>query len=126
MVKAHRGAAFADFDGSGRIGIIVSALGEKAELWKNTAEALGNWVEFRLEGTRSNRDAIGSVIRVDKQWNQMTSAVGYALSSLCPVHFGRGSAAELNDVEIQWPSGRTQRLNEVLLNQLVNVKEPDN
>ena len=124
-VKAHRGAAFADFDGDGRIGIVVSSLGEKAELWKNTSPVLGNWVEFRLQGTRSNRDAIGAIIRIDKQWNQMSSAVSYASSSLGPVHFGVGSANELNDVEIQWPSGRKQHLNKVLTNQVVDVKEPE-
>jgi hypothetical protein len=125
-VKAHRGAAFADFDGNGRIGIVVSALGEKAELWQNSTQTLGNWVEFRLLGLRSNRDAIGAIIRVDKQWNQMTSAVSYASSSLGPVHFGVGSATELNDVEIQWPSGRKQRLDKVPINQIINVKEPGN
>jgi enediyne biosynthesis protein E4 len=123
--KAHRGAAFADFNGDGRMDVVVSALGGPAELWENTTPNPGNWVEFRLHGTRSNRDGIGARIRVGKQWNDMTSAVSYASASLIPVHFGIGTARELNDVEIRWPSGRTQRLSHVSVNHVVDVTEPD-
>jgi hypothetical protein len=122
--KAHRGAAFGDFDGDGRLDIVVSALGDSAELWQNTTSAAGNWIAFRLRGTKSNRDGLGARIRVRKQWNQMTSAVSYSSSSLIPVHFGLGSQQEANDVEISWPSGRVQRLNHLRANQIVDVTEP--
>jgi hypothetical protein len=124
-IKAHRGAAFGDFDGSGLVSIVVSALGEKAELWKNITQPAGNWIGFRLQGTRSNRDGIGATIRIDKQWNEMSSAVSYASSSLGPVHFGVGAATELNDIEIQWPSGQKQRLSHVAVNRVIDVKEPE-
>ena len=88
--QAHRGAAFGDFNGDGRIDVVVSALGEPAELWENRTANAGNWIAFRLTGTKSNRDGIGARIRVGKQWNEMTSAAGYASSSLSAVHFGRG------------------------------------
>ncbi len=125
-VKAHRGAAFGDFDGSGLMDVVVSALGEKAELWRNTSTNSGNWIEFRLQGTRSNRDGIGTTIRVGNQWNSMTSSVSYASSSLGPVHFGVGAATELNDIEIRWPSGKVQRLNHVKANEILDVREPLN
>jgi len=124
-VKAHRGAAFGDFNRDGRLDVIVSALGSPAELWQNTTPEAGNWIEFRLTGTKSNRDGIGARIRVGKQWNQMTSAVSYASASLIPVHFGVGNARELNDVEIRWPSGRIQKLNHLQVNRIIDVKEPD-
>jgi hypothetical protein len=124
-LKAHRGAAFGDFDGDGRIDVVVSALGDSAELWKNNTSGAGNWVAFRLKGTRSNRDGLGTTIRVGRQWNQMTSAVSYASASLIPVHFGLGDAKSVGDVELRWPSGRVQRLTQVPLNQIVNVTEPD-
>lgn len=122
--KAHRGAAFGDFDGDGRLDLIVSALGEPAEFWQNTTPNAGNWIAFRLIGTTSNRDGIGARIRVGKQWNEMTSAVSYASASLIPVHFGIGSETEVNDVEIRWPSGRVQRLNHLAANRVVAVTEP--
>ncbi len=123
-VKAHRGAAFGDFNGSGLIDVVVSALGEKAELWRNTTSHPGNWIEFRLHGTRSNRDGIGASIRFNGQWNSMTSSISYASSSLVPVHFGVGSVNELNGIEIHWPSGRQQRLNHIAVNQILDVSEP--
>jgi hypothetical protein len=124
-VKAHRGAAFGDFNADGRMDVVVSALGEPAELWENTTASPGNWVAFKLTGTKSNRDGLGARIRAGKQWNEMTSAVSYASSSLIPVHFGLGEAKSLDDVEIRWPSGRVQRLNHVPINRVFAVKEPE-
>ena len=123
--QAHRGAAFGDFDGDGRMDIVVSALGSPAELWRNLTDSQANWIAFRLKGTRSNRDGIGAVIRVGKQWNQMTSSVSYASASLIPVHFGLGGLTEVNDAEIQWPSGRRQRLSHLPINRTIDVTEPD-
>ena len=122
-VKAHRGAAFGDFNGDGRMDIVVSALGEPAEIWENTTAATGNWIAFRLVGNKSNRDGIGTRIRVGKQWNEMTSAVSYASASLIPVHFGVGKAQKVDDVEIRWPSGRIQRLSGLGVNRVIDVKE---
>src|SRR5205814_7251049 len=124
-VKAHRGAAFGDFNGDGRMDVVVSALGEPAELWENTTASAGNWVAFKLTGTKSNRDGIGARIRVGKQVNEMTCAVSYASASLIPVHFGVGEAKVLDDVEIRWPSGRVQHLKNVPVNRVTEVKEPD-
>ena len=124
-VRAHRGAAFGDFEGNGLMSVAVSALGDKAELWRNTTSHAGNWIEFRLHGRRSNRDGLGATIRVDKQWNLMTSAVSYASSSLGPVHFGVGAATQLNDIEIRWPSGIRQRLSGITVNQILDVQEPE-
>jgi len=122
-VKAHRGAAFGDFNGDGRLDVVVSALGEPAELWENTTANAGNWIAFKLTGTKSNRDGLCARIRVGKQWNEMTSAMSYASSSLIPVHFGVGKAATVDDVEIRWPSGRVQRLNHLGVNRVVDVTE---
>lgn len=122
--KAHRGAAFADLNGDGRVDVVVSALGELAEFWENTTGGVGNWIEFRLSGVRSNRDGIGARIHLGNQWNEMTSSVGYASASLVPVHFGVGNAKQIEGVEIRWPSGTVQKLGRFSVNQVMDVQEP--
>ena len=68
LVKAHRGAAFADFDGDGRIDAVVSSLGAPAELWHNVSPEPRHWIVLRLRGTKSNRDGIGAKIRIGNQY----------------------------------------------------------
>ena len=126
--RAHRGAAFADFNNDGKIDVVVSALGEPAELWENISPKPNHWITLRLEGAESNRDGIGARIEVKtpygSQYNHMTSAVGYASSSLDGVHFGLGEAEILSEIVIQWPSGIVQVLKDVLPDQILKVREP--
>lgn len=119
----HRGAAFADFNNDGKIDVAVSLIGGHAELWENVSPGDNTWLDIKLTGTQSNRDGIGARIRIGKQSNHMTSAVGYASSSHAPVHFGTGKAKQV-DVEIIWPSGRQQTLRGVQTNQILRVTEP--
>jgi hypothetical protein len=120
----HRGAAFADFNNDGKIDVVVSLIGGRAELWENDSPAANTWIDVKLTGTRSNRDGIGAIIQIAKQRNQMTSNAGYASSSLVPVHFGTGSARQV-DIEILWPSGVRQTLRNVVTNQVLAVREPE-
>ncbi|TAM79247.1 MAG: CRTAC1 family protein [Acidobacteria bacterium] len=122
--RAHRGAAFADFNSDGRIDAIVTSLGEAPELWENVTPGENSWLIFKLEGTRSNRDGIGAEIRVDGQFNHMTSAMSYASSSHFGVHFGTGKLKKVEKIEIRWPSGTRQVLTNVPANQVVRVREP--
>ncbi len=71
-VRAHRGVAAADFDGDGKLDLVVSALGEPAELWRNTTATTNHWLSIRLRGTRSNRDGIGAAVRIGNQVYEMT------------------------------------------------------
>jgi hypothetical protein len=79
---------------------------------------------LKLTGTRSNRDGIGAKIHLGNQFNHATTAVGYASSSPSTVHFGTGKLEKIERIEIRWPSGTVQVLQNVETNQLLEVREP--
>jgi hypothetical protein len=119
-----------DFDNDGRVDIVVTSLDEPVELLRNVSDPKQNWLDLLLTGTRSNRDAIGATVRVTTasgitQTNHVTTSVGYASSSSRRVHFGLGREAAAVQVEIRWPSGRTQTLTDMKPGQLLKVSEPD-
>ena len=122
--RAHRGAAFADFNNDGRVDAVVTSLGEVPELWENITPGENTWLILKLEGTRSNRDGIGAVINLDGQSNHMTSAMSYASSSHFGVHFGTGKLKQVARIEIRWPSGTRQVLTNVRTNQVLRIREP--
>jgi hypothetical protein len=122
----HRGAAFGDFDNDGRVDVVVSRIGEKPLLLRNTSSPDKHWLGLKLEGQRSNRDGIGAWIKVrtagGEQWNQVTTAVGYASASDVRGHFGLGEYVRAT-VEIHWPSGVLQELGEISGDRYVTVRE---
>ncbi len=123
--RAHRGAAFADFDLDGRVDVVVTSLGEGVELWRNVGPEAASWLDVRLVGSAANRDGIGARVRVGSQWNHMTTSVGYASSSRTALHFGLGERAEPVEVTVYWPSGVEQTLTDVAVNQELEVGEPE-
>lgn len=125
----HRGAAFGDLDGDGRVDAVVARIGESPLLLRNTSSARNHWLGLRLRGRRSNRDGVGAMIRVvdaagGEQWNRVTAAVGYASSSDRTAHFGMGAGTRAQAVEIVWPSGSRQTLREVACDRYLTVEEP--
>jgi hypothetical protein len=124
----HRGAALGDFNHDGKLDIVVTALSAPAEIWMNDSPNDHHWLEISLQGTKSNRDAIGAIIRLSaggiQQYAHMTTASGYASSSAGPLHFGLRDAKAADEVEIRWPSGTVQVLKNVAADQVIAVKEP--
>jgi hypothetical protein len=124
----HRGSAVGDLNGDGRLDVVVSALAAPAEVWINDSPGGNHWIDLRLEGTKSNRDAIGARIKLvaggKAQYSHVNFAAGYASSSAGPVHFGLGPATSASLVEIRWPSGVVQELKDLAADRVVRVKEP--
>lgn len=126
--RRHRGAAVADFNGDGKLDLVVTSLSAPAEIWMNDSPGTSHWLDLALQGTKSNRDGIGARIKLTAggkvQFNLMTTASGYASSSAVPVHFGLGDSKVAGEIEIRWPSGTVQTLKEVAADQVLQVKEP--
>ena len=124
-VAAHRGCGVADFDGDGRLDVVVVVLGGRAELWRNNSAPDNRWLIVRLTGTRSNRDGIGARVTVGNQVRTMTTSVGYASSSHAGLHFGLGPGAAVATVEVVWPSGIRQAIDSVKTNQVIEIREQE-
>ena len=123
----HRGSAVGDLNGDGKMDVAVTTLSAPAEIWMNDSPDHKHWLELKLQGTKSNRDGIGARIKVATkhgvQYNQMSTSAGYASSSARPVHFGLGGDTTADLVEITWPSGIVQQLNNIAADEIVAVKE---
>jgi hypothetical protein len=87
-----------------------------------------NWVELRLTGTKSNRDAIGALVTLKVGGKtlvrQVQTSSGYLSQSSRTLHFGLGDAKSVESCEIRWPSGLKQTLDHLETNRRVDVTEP--
>jgi enediyne biosynthesis protein E4 len=122
--RAHRGAVAADLNNDGRLDVVTTSLGDRAEIWENRSPGGSSWIVLKLIGTRSNRDGIGARVRLQGQTGMMTTAAGYASSTHAGVHFGLGRLKEISRVEVVWPSGTVQTVEKVEANQVREIREP--
>jgi hypothetical protein len=125
--RSSRSAVVADFDGDGRLDIVTNNFNDQPYFFANQFPKR-NYVEFRLTGTRSNKDAVGALVRL---WvgktvmvREVNPAGGYLSHSSRTIHFGLGDRNKVDSVEIRWPRGTLQTLSNPAINSLHQVTEP--
>ena len=129
--RAGRGAAAVDFDNDGRVDIVVSNLNGRAYLARNVSETANRRLALRLVGCQSNRGAIGAAVKVTQaggktQYRTVVRGGSYLSSRDPRVFFGLGENPEKIAVEVRWPSGRVQTIEDPALDRLRTIAEdPD-
>jgi hypothetical protein len=125
-IEDGRGMAVLDTDRDGRLDIVLRNFYQPAGLLQNRRGS-GHWIGFELEGTRSNRDAVGARVRIrtGTQWQTrvVTSGSGYLSSSSLRQHFGIGNATLVDEVLIDWPSGERSELRDLEVDRLHRLSE---
>jgi len=124
---SSRGLAAGDYDNDGRIDLVIANLDAPPTLLKGIA-ATGNWLLIDLQGTTSNRSAIGARVTVVasnlRQVREVRSGGSYQSSNDRRLHFGLGDYESADSVTIRWPSGTEQVLQGVAANQVLRIDEP--
>jgi hypothetical protein len=96
--------------------------------YRNTVSPAHHWIQFDLEGVRSNRSAIGAQVRVfwngQQQVQEVSGGSGFCSQNQRRLHFGLGRNPDVSRVEIRWPSGVKQTLTSPAVDQIHHVKEP--
>jgi hypothetical protein len=122
-----RGAAYADFDRDGDLDVLIATNHGPAYLYRNDGGNRNKFLCVRLVGTKSNRDGIGAVVRIEsasgKQWRAVHSGSSYCSQSDLAVTFGLGKDPAVTALEIEWPSGTKQRLTNIAADQFLTIAE---
>jgi hypothetical protein len=124
---AGRGLATADFFNDGSVGIAVNCRGDYPELLRNEGGNANHWLEVLLIGTKSNRDGIGSVLKLTAEGfvrvDQAKGGTSYMSASDPRIHFGLGKRTKIDSLVITWPSGQVNKLTDVPVDKIIAVKE---
>jgi hypothetical protein len=121
-----RGIGIIDIDNDGRLDIVQTNANQSPIVYHNVSENVGNWVELKLIGTKSNRDGIGARVQLQAggltQIRELDGGNGYAGQSMHRVHFGIGTANKIDALRIRWPSGLVEQVN-VPINTVTSLQE---
>jgi enediyne biosynthesis protein E4 len=123
-----RGAAYADYDNDGDLDIVVVNIAGPPVLLRNDGGNRNNWLMVDLEGTVGNRDALGAFVTAEVEGRRITayrkSTTGYLSCSDPRLHFGLGEARVVDRLEVLWPSGIRQVVEDIEANQILKLLEP--
>jgi hypothetical protein len=139
-VKDGRGMAIADFDNDGSLDIVINnnpgANGDvsraRPTLLHNNIGAKRNWLAVELEGTESNRDAVGAMVTIEaggeKQLRLVSAGSGFASQNSARLYFGLNDKTQVDALTVRWPSGRVERFENnkgatITSRQLVRIRE---
>jgi hypothetical protein len=110
IARVGRGLAAGDLDNDGRIALVIQSQDEPLAYFHNESRYTGHFITFALEGTRSNRDAVGAVVTIEtggrRQTRERVGGGSYQSASDPRLHFGIGGERRVETVEVRWPSGR--------------------
>jgi len=127
--RSARGAAFGDPDQDGDVDIVVIDIDSPPRLLENRSARRGRWLAVRTIGTVSNRDGYGAVVTVragGRSWvREVRTTQGLYSADDPRLHFGLGPVDSIDEVVVRWPSGRTSRVEDVSLDRLLTLREPE-
>ncbi len=119
-----RGAAYGDIDNDGRLDIVLSTNGGPAYLFRNATGTPNNAIRIKTVGTRSNRDGIGAMVKINgSNWQMVRSGSSYCSQSELTLTFGLGKDTQAATVEITWPSGQKDVLRNLKANATYTIEE---
>ena len=125
--KAGRGAAFGDYDNNGTVDVLVNNVHDAPDLFRTEARNKNHWIALRLEGTRSNRSAIGARVRCEAagraQVDEVRGGGSYASQNDLRVHFGLAGAARVDRLSVRWPNGLEEEWRDLTVDRIVPLKE---